>query len=204
MGELFSLSMARLCPVLSPSREGPWMPGIPAPLLAGRAVLNSYRLVRQTLPSQRSVTRWRHLLGIQMGAPGAGQLPAGKSELVFLYSSPPNMIFFLPTGGRVGPRRRQVDGPLVLAEGRAPFSLFAEHRPPLFDARPRFVFSGTCSAEPGRLQEFLLCSPIPPCRWQMNASHHASGTPFQVFDNANIAEQVSNPPGSGFAGIGSI
>ena len=78
-----------------------------------------------------------------------------------------------------------------------PFDLAAEHGPSLFDATHRFVFSGTY--------------PLP--RWK-NASHAAdtlvngwqvnmiaslsTGTPFTVYDSADVSGQGSAPEITGF------
>ena len=67
-----------------------------------------------------------------------------------------------------------------------PFDLRAEHGPSLFDARHRFVLSGTWEIGHG---------------WQVNgiASMH-SATPFTVFDTTNVSLQASHPPISGYSG----
>lgn len=79
-----------------------------------------------------------------------------------------------------------------------PFDLAAEHGPSLFDARHRFVASG--SWEP-----HLSKSVAAPLRllfdnWQFNAiAAHNSPTPFTVSDSTNVALQANSPPISGFA-----
>jgi hypothetical protein len=77
-----------------------------------------------------------------------------------------------------------------------PFDLAAEYGPSLFDARHRFVASG--SWEPG--------TPKGPAAvraifggWQLNGiATINSGTPFTVSDSANVALQANSPPISGF------
>lgn len=68
-----------------------------------------------------------------------------------------------------------------------PFNLRAEHGPSLFDARHRFVMSGS----------YLL-----PWLggWQLNAiTVLQSGTPFTVYDTTNVSQQASHPPVSGYS-----
>jgi outer membrane receptor protein involved in Fe transport len=79
-----------------------------------------------------------------------------------------------------------------------PFDLEAEWGPSLFDARHRFVASGSwilpapTAASP--LVRALLDG------WQFNAiGTVTSGTPFTVSDSANVALQANSPPISGFA-----
>jgi len=78
-----------------------------------------------------------------------------------------------------------------------PFDLAAEHGPSLFDARHRFVFSGTW-ALPGwknasRGAAFLVNG------WQLNTiASLSSGTPFTVYDSANVSGQGSAPEITGF------
>lgn len=78
-----------------------------------------------------------------------------------------------------------------------PFDLDAEWGPSLFDARHRFVASGSWmtpsldTAAPVVQQIFG--------RWQINAIvTYNSGTPFTVSDSANVALQANSPPISGF------
>ena len=78
-----------------------------------------------------------------------------------------------------------------------PFDLAAEHGPSLFDATHRFVFSGTWAlpswrAAP-RAAAFLTNG------WQFNAiSSLSTGTPFTVYDSADVSLQGSAPEISGF------
>jgi Carboxypeptidase regulatory-like domain len=78
-----------------------------------------------------------------------------------------------------------------------PFDLRAEHGPSLFDARHRFVASGTWQLPFGRglsgVSKVLLQG------WQVNVIGSAnSGTPFTVYDSANVALQASSPPLSSY------
>ncbi len=78
-----------------------------------------------------------------------------------------------------------------------PFDLDAEYGPSLFDARHRFVASGSWMT-PG-----LASAPAPIAQvfggWQINGIlTYNSGTPFTVSDSANVALQANSPPISGF------
>ncbi|HTX37966.1 MAG TPA: carboxypeptidase regulatory-like domain-containing protein [Bryobacteraceae bacterium] len=78
-----------------------------------------------------------------------------------------------------------------------PFDLAAEHGPSLFDARQRFVFSGAWALPrrqaASRAAAFLLNG------WQLNAiSSLSTGTPFTVYDSADVSLQGSAPEISGF------
>ncbi|MBC8164972.1 MAG: TonB-dependent receptor [Bryobacteraceae bacterium] len=78
-----------------------------------------------------------------------------------------------------------------------PFNLAAEHGPSLFDARHRFVASGS--------YELRLKNGPRPVRallsgWQFNViATHNSPTPFTVSDSTNVSLQANSPPISGFA-----
>jgi len=78
-----------------------------------------------------------------------------------------------------------------------PFDLKAEHGPSLFDARHRFVASGTweipfAHGKTG-VTGVLLDG------WQLNLIAIAnSATPFTVYDSANVSLQASAPPISGY------
>jgi hypothetical protein len=78
-----------------------------------------------------------------------------------------------------------------------PFVLRAEHGPSLFDAKHRFVASGTWELPVGanlqRIARTLLYG------WQTNGIVTlSSGTPFTVYDSTNVSLQGSHPPVSGF------
>lgn len=79
-----------------------------------------------------------------------------------------------------------------------PFDLNAEHGPSLFDAKHRFVASGLWEIRfadrTTGITRALLHG------WQINAIATAnSGTPFTVYDTANVALQATSPPISGYA-----
>ena len=78
-----------------------------------------------------------------------------------------------------------------------PNDLKAEHGPSLFDARSRFVFSGTWALpkwrNASRAAGYLANG------WQLNTiSTFSSGTPFTVYDSANVSLQGSAPEITGF------
>jgi hypothetical protein len=78
-----------------------------------------------------------------------------------------------------------------------PFDLRAEHGPSLFDANQRFVFSGTYVLpqwrNAGRALRFVVSG------WQVNTiASFSSGTPFTVYDSANVSLQGSAPEITGF------
>jgi hypothetical protein len=78
-----------------------------------------------------------------------------------------------------------------------PFDLAAEKGPSLFDAKLRFVFSGTYAIPAwrngSRLAQYLTNG------WQFNAiATLSSGTPFTVYDSADVSLQGSAPEITGF------
>lgn len=78
-----------------------------------------------------------------------------------------------------------------------PFDLAAEHGPSLFDATHRFVFSGSYALpmwhDAPRIAGFLVNG------WQLNTiANLSTGTPFTVYDSANVSMQGSAPEISGF------
>jgi len=78
-----------------------------------------------------------------------------------------------------------------------PFDLAAEHGPSLFDAKNRFLFSGSY-----RLPKWRDASPAAAFilnGWQFNTiASISSGTPFTVYDSANVSEQGTAPEITGF------
>jgi hypothetical protein len=79
-----------------------------------------------------------------------------------------------------------------------PLDLEAEYGPSLFDARHRFVASG--SWQPAVPERAPAAVRALFGRWQINAiASLNSGTPFTVSDSANVALQANSPPISGFA-----
>jgi Carboxypeptidase regulatory-like domain/TonB dependent receptor len=77
-----------------------------------------------------------------------------------------------------------------------PFNLAAEHGPSLFDARYRFVGSG--SWEPRPLKDAPAALRAVLNGWQLNfIATHNSPTPFTVYDSTNVSLQANSPPISG-------
>lgn len=90
-----------------------------------------------------------------------------------------------------GSAPRLVSGENDLAQN--PFDLRSEHGPSLFDARHRFVGSFSWRLpEPRNLRAVFG-------GWQVNGiATVSSGTPFTVYDSANVSLQGSHPEISGF------
>ncbi len=94
-----------------------------------------------------------------------------------------------------GSAPRLVAGENDLAQN--PFDLNAEHGPSLFDARHRFVFSGSYEI-PFRLSSAPVARALF-AGWQLNTiANFSSGTPFTVYDSANVSLQGSAPEITGF------
>jgi hypothetical protein len=94
-----------------------------------------------------------------------------------------------------GSAPRLVAGENDLAQN--PFDLNAEHGPSLFDARHRFVFSGSYEI-PFRLSGARVARALF-AGWQVNTiMNFASGTPFTVYDSANVSLQGTAPEITGF------
>lgn len=78
-----------------------------------------------------------------------------------------------------------------------PFDLRAEHGPSLFDARHRFVASGSWlipvpHGGPAAFRKLVS-------GWQLNViASHNSPTPFTVYDSTNVSLQANSPPISGY------
>jgi hypothetical protein len=78
-----------------------------------------------------------------------------------------------------------------------PFNLSEEHGPSLFDARHRFVLSGSYQIPFRRAAKGLAHAAL--AGWQLNTiANFATGTPFTVYDSANVALQGSSPEITGF------
>ncbi len=78
-----------------------------------------------------------------------------------------------------------------------PFDLKAEHGPSLFDATNRFVLSGTYALPQWRSAPKLAGYLVN--RWQLNTIVNlSSGTPFTVYDSADVSLQGSAPEITGF------
>jgi hypothetical protein len=94
-----------------------------------------------------------------------------------------------------GSAPRLVGGENDLAQN--PFNLRAEHGPSLFDARHRFAFSG--SYELPRWRKGPAPARALLNGWQLNGiASVSSGTPFTVYDSANVSLQGSAPQITGF------
>ncbi len=78
-----------------------------------------------------------------------------------------------------------------------PFNIAAEHGPSLFDARHRFVFSGSWALPALRGAPRGLGYVAN--GWQLNTiASLSTGTPFTVYDSANVSQQGSAPEITGF------
>jgi hypothetical protein len=78
-----------------------------------------------------------------------------------------------------------------------PFDLAAEHGPSLFDSKFRFVFSGSYAIPAWRSGSRL--ANLITNGWQLNTITSVStGTPFTVYDSADVSLQGSAPEISGF------
>lgn len=104
---------------------------------------------------------------------------------------------YLSAMNLTGAAARPLSGEVDIAQN--PFNLAAEHGPSLFDARHRVAINGTWEIPSPKglrgLGRALLAG------WQLNGiATVSSGTPFTVFDSANVSGQASHPPVSGFAG----
>jgi Carboxypeptidase regulatory-like domain/TonB dependent receptor len=78
-----------------------------------------------------------------------------------------------------------------------PFNLAAEHGPSIFDATQRFVLSGTYALPIWKSAPRV--AGVFTNGWQFNMiGSFSSGTPFTVYDSANVAQQGSAPEISGF------
>ncbi len=78
-----------------------------------------------------------------------------------------------------------------------PFNIRAEHGPSLFDARQRFSVSG--SYELPRWKDAPRAAALLINGWQINGiAAVSSGTPFTVYDSANVSLQGQAPEISGF------
>ncbi len=94
-----------------------------------------------------------------------------------------------------GSAPRLVGGENDLAQD--PANLRAEHGPSLFDARHRFVFSGSYEIPTPHLSALFAKAALG--GWQLNTIlNFSSGTPFTVYDSANVALQGSSPEITGF------
>jgi hypothetical protein len=78
-----------------------------------------------------------------------------------------------------------------------PFDLAAEHGPSLFDATHRFVFSGTYALP--QWKNATKAAAMLVNGWQTNIiASLSTGTPFTVYDSADVSQQGSAPEITGF------
>lgn len=78
-----------------------------------------------------------------------------------------------------------------------PFELAAEHGPSLFDAKHRFVFSGSWALPSWK--DAPRAAALLTNGWQLNTiTSLSTGTPFTVYDSANVPLQGSAPEITGF------
>jgi hypothetical protein len=102
---------------------------------------------------------------------------------------------YVSTFNVAGSAPRLVAGENDLAQD--PFNLKAEHGPSLFDARHRFVLSGSYEIPAVRTSVTALNALL--SGWQLNTiASFSSGTPFTVYDSANVSLQGSAPEITGF------
>lgn len=102
---------------------------------------------------------------------------------------------YVSTFNVAGSAPRLVAGENDLAQN--PFNLGAEHGPSLFDARHRFVFSGTYEVPVWKSLSAAGRAVLG--GWQVNTiANFSSSTPFTVYDSANVSLQGSSPEITGF------
>ena len=94
-----------------------------------------------------------------------------------------------------GSAPRLVAGENDLAQN--PFDLAAEHGPSIFDARQRLALSASYELPKWRRASKPIALFVN--GWQLNTvGSFSTGTPFTVYDSANVSEQGSAPEISGF------
>jgi hypothetical protein len=121
------------------------------------------------------------------------QYAHGLSFLVSYWYS--KSLDYISTLNVAGSAPTLVAGENDLAQN--PFDLRAEHGPSLFDARQRFVFSGTWALP--RWQGASPAAAFIVNGWQLNTiASLSTGTPFTVYDSADVSLQGSAPEISGF------
>lgn len=129
----------------------------------------------------------------------AGQIAVSRrfdNGLAFLASYTfSKSLDYVSTFNVAGSAPRLVAGENDLAQN--PFDLKAEHGPSLFDARHRFVFSGSYEIPFPRSASSLARAALG--GWQLNTiANFSSATPFTVYDSANVSLQGSAPEITGF------
>ena len=129
----------------------------------------------------------------------AGQLTASRRfaaglafNLSYWYSK---SLDYLSSMNMAGASSQPLAGANDLAQN--PFNLRAEHGPSLFDARHRFVASGSWQWRIPRSAPTLVRRAV--AGWQINLiASHNSPTPFTVYDSTNVSLQANSPPISGY------
>ena len=129
----------------------------------------------------------------------AGQLTASRRfasglafNLSYWYSK---SLDYLSSMNMAGASSQPLAGANDLAQN--PFNLRAEHGPSLFDARHRFVASGSWQWRIPRSAPMLVRKAV--AGWQVNLiASHNSPTPFTVYDSTNVSLQANSPPISGY------
>jgi len=104
---------------------------------------------------------------------------------------------YLSAMNMVGAAARPLAGENDIAQN--PFDLRAERGPSLFDARHRFVASGSYQFPTLQRANAVVRGVFGGWQGNVIAVLH-SGTPFTVFDTTNVAMQASHPPISGYSG----
>ncbi|HVW84792.1 MAG TPA: carboxypeptidase regulatory-like domain-containing protein [Bryobacteraceae bacterium] len=129
----------------------------------------------------------------------AGQVALSRrfsNGLAFLASyTYSKTLDYVSTFNVSGSAPRLVAGENDLAQN--PFDLNAEHGPSIMDARHRFVFSGSYALPSPRSSNRIATAAL--SGWQFNTiANFSSGTPFTVYDSANVSLQGSSPEITGF------
>jgi hypothetical protein len=129
---------------------------------------------------------------------------AGQASLTKRYSSGLSFLLsytysksldYVSTFNVAGSAPRLVAGENDLAQN--PFDLRAEHGPSLFDAQHRAVLSGTYDIPFRRGAPSVARAVF--ADWHVNAiANFSTGTPFTVYDSANVSMQGSAPEITGF------
>ena len=102
---------------------------------------------------------------------------------------------YLSSMNLAGASSQPLSGENDLAQN--PFNLAAEHGPSLFDARHRFVASG--SWEPRVPKTAPAAAQHIFGHWQLNLiATRNSATPFTIYDSTNVSLQANSPPISGY------
>jgi hypothetical protein len=104
---------------------------------------------------------------------------------------------YVSTMNVAGSAPRLVSGENDIAQN--PFDLRAEHGPSLFDAKHRWVGSGSWELPWAKTMRGVAGALL--AGWQVNGIvTMSSGTPFTVYDTRNVSQQGSHPQITGFYG----